>query len=372
MTRLTQTLMVIVVVIGVLLMLMVALLGNANNEAVAAGREATAVARETQSAITQMQNSLAAIVAARAVEYYERDERVALLLAIEAYHLLPDPLDRPFPTVQAVWQVLARGTETAVALPVTAAKPANDFISPDGQWKVEQDRLSNMLKLHHRADGEDHHRLYVPMVSFAGPWQFSRDGRWFLVVNAGIVYLYDLYAEEEPQSHYPFDGEAAYPAAVTGLAISDDSRWAAVAFADCHVEVWRLGDAPRVDTAVTHLAGENTPNRCARMVLAFSPDGGMLVSGDNVGSVVIWNLRAADSGRNPVQVAGLDGGVVSILFDYGGQMLRVATQSREYAWTLDMEVLLRLACEQAREGFSEADWHDYLPEVPYDPHCPAS
>jgi hypothetical protein len=102
----------------------------------------------------------------------------------------------------------------------------------------------------------------------------------------------------------------------------------------------------------------------------FSADGTEIVVGGGAGEVWIWNVRQPRAPRLHVVLRGFGGRVFDVRFaDQGDAVLAAGEAGRIVAWTVDVDVLLERACQNAGEPITRSEWQQYLPQVAYDPPC---
>ena len=102
--------------------------------------------------------------------------------------------------------------------------------------------------------------------------------------------------------------------------------------------------------------------------VSFSPDGETLAAGSE-DEVRLWDVPTGQ----PIglSLTGQSGHIWNMAFHPDGHTL--ATSSRGgtvYLWDVDVESWRRRACELAGRNFSQAEWAQYFPDVPYHKTCP--
>jgi len=84
--------------------------------------------------------------------------------------------------------------------------------------------------------------------------------------------------------------------------------------------------------------------------IAFSPDSKTLASGDNDGSVRLWNLEGTPIGRAFQSYTNQRGAVSSIAFDRDGTTMIVAKKDGNVRfWQTNLELWLQAACDRVRD-----------------------
>jgi WD40 repeat protein len=150
--------------------------------------------------------------------------------------------------------------------------------------------------------------------------ELSPEGRWLITAGGeGTARLWDLAAPDPVAAPVVLEG---HEGPVTLAAFSADGRWVATAGADGTARLWELpvltgAGAAAPPAAATVLAGHSG----AITVLAFSPDGRWLVTGDEGGILRLWDPAAADPAAGPIVLSGLEGPVSAVVAGPDGQWL---------------------------------------------------
>jgi WD40 repeat protein len=150
------------------------------------------------------------------------------------------------------------------------------------------------------------------------------------------------------------------------VAFSPDGRLLAVGSADKAIRLWDVSDPARPHRIGPMLTG---PAGYVYSV-AFGPGGRVLAAGNTDGSVWLWNL--ADPARPGLiaKLTGPTGHVFSLAFGRGGRTL-AATDSAGLVWLWDTQpaAAARGVCAMAGQPLTRAEWHAYVPGLPYAPPC---
>ncbi|MFF1745453.1 WD40 repeat domain-containing protein [Streptomyces mirabilis] len=153
-------------------------------------------------------------------------------------------------------------------------------------------------------------------------------------------------------------GEDLLPTAV----FSPDGRYLAAADTQGRLTLWDAGAQHRI--AVLAVA-DSTVERPA---LAFSADGSLLAASRDDGSVRVWET-ASPRLEGATLPAG-DGPVLAIGFTPGARELHIATAHLPLrSAQLTPDSAAADVCARAGGGASRAEWHRYLPDVPYRQTC---
>jgi WD40 repeat protein len=107
--------------------------------------------------------------------------------------------------------------------------------------------------------------------------------------------------------------------------------------------------------------------------VAFTPDGKILATGDDSGDVRLWDVSDPARHRQLGQplATGTGNGVVSVAFTPDGKTL-ASSESGGIAqiWSLDVSYAISRVCDLASGVLTLQQWHQYIPQLQYDPPCP--
>jgi hypothetical protein len=107
-----------------------------------------------------------------------------------------------------------------------------------------------------------------------------------------------------------------------------------------------------------------------RLALAFSQDGSLLAAGASDGSVQVWETAQPHLG--PATLPAGDGPALSVGFGADDAELHLATPHLpDRVSALAPERAAAEVCSRANGGATKAEWHRYLPSVPYRGTCAA-
>ncbi|MFF4361149.1 helix-turn-helix domain-containing protein [Streptomyces sp. NPDC001604] len=146
------------------------------------------------------------------------------------------------------------------------------------------------------------------------------------------------------------------------LAGGDESGW--VTLWGRHARQWLAEFPPESANA----AADDTGSSIGVSAMAFSHDGGTLAVGTQDGSVRLWDVAS----RRPVGSAFSTpgGGVMALAFSQDDRTLYVSAQHMPVlTYSVDARRMATDVCRRVGSGLSRADWHRYIPDVPYAASC---
>ncbi|HEV3067616.1 MAG TPA: helix-turn-helix domain-containing protein [Streptosporangiaceae bacterium] len=150
------------------------------------------------------------------------------------------------------------------------------------------------------------------------------------------------------------------------VAFSPGGRLLAVGSADRDIRLWDVSDPARPHRIGPLLTG---PAGYVYSV-AFSPGGTTLAAGNTDGSVWLWNLAHPAHPALIAALTGPSGPVYSVAFAPGGRTLAAADSAgRVWLWDTGASVAARAVCAMAGQPLTHAEWHAYVPGLPYAPPC---
>jgi WD40 repeat protein len=195
---------------------------------------------------------------------------------------------------------------------------------------------------------------------------FSPDGRT-LVISGSKGRLWDVADPAHPRPVGPFltGGNGG----VCSAMFSPDGRTLASGDGnDGLIRLWDAADPAHVRPLGQPLTG-STGGVCS---LAFSPDGRALASAGNDGLIQLWHL--ADPARpQPVsQTLASSTSIIvqSVAFSPNGHILASGgSDSITRLWNLNVSYAIERICTTARNNLVPQQWHNYIPQLPYQPPC---
>ena len=150
------------------------------------------------------------------------------------------------------------------------------------------------------------------------------------------------------------------------VAFSPRGHLLAVGSADRDVRLWDISDPARPRRIGPVLAG---PSGYVYSV-AFGPGGRVLAAGNTDGSVWLWNLADPAHPGLIATLTGPTGHVFSVGFGHGGRTVAAADSSGlVWLWNIQAGAAARGVCAMAGQPLARAEWHVYVPGLPYAPPC---
>ncbi|HEU4452664.1 MAG TPA: TIR domain-containing protein [Longimicrobium sp.] len=199
------------------------------------------------------------------------------------------------------------------------------------------------------------------------PLAFSADGRWLLTEGKDSVpRLWPLSGARGDTAVALRSGDRIVTATA---AFSPDGRWLAIGGSGTDGGVGRLWELDEAGLPLGSrvLARDST----TVWVLAFSPDGRRVTMVSDLDSITRLHPVGRDSTAEPVVLPA--GTVGHAFFTADGR--RLVTGSRDTrtvsVWELDLERLIRRACQVAGRNLTSDEWGQYFPTHPYRRTCPA-
>jgi WD40 repeat protein/class 3 adenylate cyclase len=193
--------------------------------------------------------------------------------------------------------------------------------------------------------------------------EFSRDGRELAALgccsSGSTVVAWDTRTGAQL-----FERTTGLEANSTGVEansidLAPDSRLLGVGTADGEVILLdpRTGrqDGAPIQVAAGHV-----------LDLAFSPDGTMFAVGSRDGTASIWDLRSRERLGNPFPP--YPGAVPDVVFEPNGRLL-ISPLSNAYEWPTDVRAWEHFACRAAGRELTFQEWHQFLPDRPYQRVC---
>jgi WD40 repeat protein len=148
---------------------------------------------------------------------------------------------------------------------------------------------------------------------------------------------------------------------IRAVAISPDGRLVATADTDQTLIVWDPQHRTRIATITDYRDGGNTG-------IAFSPDSHSLAYTSTDNTVVVWDVQ-----RRAVQarLAGHTAPVRAIAYSPDGTTIISGGDDQTInTWNTNPQRTATQICNQLGRNLTHAEWHQYIPDLPYQPTCP--
>jgi WD40 repeat protein len=102
----------------------------------------------------------------------------------------------------------------------------------------------------------------------------------------------------------------------------------------------------------------------------FSPDGNLLATAGDEGTVFLWDMTSANPAGNPLQLRGRNQ-ILELAFSPDGSELATANQDGVVRlWLPATQDLIDLACRTSGRNMTQAEWQQVFPDQPYRKTCP--
>ncbi|MGV9311810.1 nSTAND1 domain-containing NTPase [Streptomyces sp. NPDC003691] len=224
-------------------------------------------------------------------------------------------------------------------------------------WDVSDPRRPVLLKSLTR------HSDRINGVALGGPGDRT-------LVTAGGDYQARVWDLRDPRRPV-LRATLPHPNQVNRAALAPGGRFLATTNDDRRVRLWDLarlgaGSPAPVTRPVAVLVGHREASR----EVAFSPDGGTLVTTSDDRTAQLWSLADV---RRPVVLTALPGHggpVTGAVFSPDGRTLVTAgTEGTVRFWSHDVAAVVRRICALDGPGFGRAEWAEHFPDQEYRRSC---
>jgi WD40 repeat protein/class 3 adenylate cyclase/tRNA A-37 threonylcarbamoyl transferase component Bud32/energy-coupling factor transporter ATP-binding protein EcfA2 len=147
-----------------------------------------------------------------------------------------------------------------------------------------------------------------------------------------------------------------------GFDVAPDSRRLAVGTAGGALVVLDAHSGERIGPPIQAAGGEAAQ-------IAFSPDDHTVAFASNDHTLSVWDLRTRSRVGNAF--GPYRGTVPAVAFAPDGRLV-ITLESSAIDWPMDTRTWGRFACQVAGRNLSRPEWHDLLPNRPYQKVCPGN
>jgi WD40 repeat protein len=208
---------------------------------------------------------------------------------------------------------------------------------------------------------------------------FSPDGRTLAAgqtgdSGSGDISLWDVADTADPQPlGVTTTGSDGTIQAISGtnsiesMTFSPDGRVLATLTFDGTVQLWNTADL--MDPRGASQLPEVTTGLVSS--IAFSPDGALAAADGEAGTIQLWNV--ADPVRPQPIGPPLNGGneITSITFSPDGILATGTISGETLLLNLNVSQAIEQICATTKGSLTAQQWHQYIPQLPYQPPCTA-
>jgi len=383
MPRYAKYIIPLVLVISFLIFYSLSRIEEVNSEQAVVQARSTAVQDVTDDASGRMRSALSANIGVRALALSASNATVnadtAILVAIEALNVLKRDDPVPHTTEHAVWQTLANAAVIPANSTGRAEQPTTGrLLSPDEQWHIafnESEKTARLWPLQAGQSNDSVNYLTLDQQAQAiTAVAFSPNSEWAAIASQdNTAVLYDLTRVNPDKGATHLTGHLDD---INDLAFSPDGNWLATGSNDFTLRLYpmrRSNFAEKVivlkkEPATDYALAYDGHSDCITAV-AFSPDSHWLASASLDGTIRLWSLP--DEPRHlPVVLDAPEGRVTHLAFSPQGRWLTaVNANNQSFIWNLNPRELKQFACVEAGRNLTPSEWALHLPELRYRETC---
>lgn len=190
---------------------------------------------------------------------------------------------------------------------------------------------------------------------------FSQDNHWLVTgSDDGSIRVWDLTTQNPADSFLTLSG---YEGSISSLALNRDGRWLVTGSDDTTVRLWDLS-MKQPESFV--LRGHEKPIKA----VAISPDQHWVVTGDEDGTIRLWDLAVQHPAANSIVLRGHQAALTTIAISSDSRWLMSGDSNGEVRrWLLQLDELMKLACQTAGRNLSSDEWKMYFADDRYRETC---
>lgn len=239
--------------------------------------------------------------------------------------------------------------------------------SPDGNWLIARsaDSAINLWNLSDPAQPQP--VLIQDQLKRISAIDFSPNGRWLAMGGGAEARLWDLSANKvNLAASIQLSG---INSGIRALQFSPDNLQLAVGTEDVY-----LWDLQNIDSDKPIPPPISLLDRYTGVItlMEFSPDQKWLAASDwDDKTILLWNLTTSDPAKNLLILNGHKNKITSFIFSSNGKWLISGSWDHTVRfWSLDIEDVVRSACELVGRNLSQKEWDNYFADMPYQETCP--